>query len=65
MEDYAKSLEEIQIREAKADEILTREELKVYRKFVGKLNWLVANTRPDLVIKVIKDLIDLRFKGNE
>ena len=27
-EDYAKSLEEIQIREAKADEILTREELK-------------------------------------
>ena len=38
MEDYAKSLEEIQIREAKADKILTREELKVYRKYVGKLN---------------------------
>ena len=31
MEDYAKSLEEIQIREAKADEILTREE------FIGNL----------------------------
>ena len=70
MEDYAKSLEEIQIREAKADEILTREELKVYRKFVGKLNWLVANTRPDLAIyalelakrqkkAVIKDLRDV------
>ena len=38
IEDYTKSLEEIQIREAKADEILTREELKVYRKFVRKLN---------------------------
>ena len=24
--------------------------MKVYRKFVGKLNWLVANTRPDLAI---------------
>ena len=48
MEDYAKSLEEIQIRDAKADEPLTREELKVFRKFVGKLYWLVANTRLDL-----------------
>ena len=37
MEDYAKSLEEIQIREAKADEILTKEELKGYRKSVGKI----------------------------
>ena len=34
IEDYSNSLEEIQIREAKADEILTREELKIYRKFV-------------------------------
>ena len=50
MEDYAKSLEEIQIREAKADELLTREELKLFRKYVGKLNWLAANTRPDLAI---------------
>ena len=46
MEDYARSLEEIQIRDAKADEPLTRDELKVFRKFVGKLNWLAANTRP-------------------
>ena len=36
MEDYAKSLEEIQIRKAKAYEILTRKELKVYRKFFGR-----------------------------
>ena len=54
MEDYAKSLEDIQIREAKADKILTRDELKVYRKFVGKLNWLAANTRPDLAIYALE-----------
>ena len=50
MEEYANSLEDVKIREAKADELLTREELKVYRKFVGKINWLAANTRPDLSI---------------
>ena len=54
MEDYAKSLEEIQIRDAKADETLTRDELKVFRKFVGKLNWLAANTRPDLAIYALE-----------
>ena len=54
MEDYAKSLEEIQIRDTKADEPLTREELKVFRKFVGKLNWLAANTRPDLAIYALE-----------
>ena len=42
MEDYTKSLEQIQIREAKADETLTKQDLKVFRKFVGKLNWLAA-----------------------
>ena len=50
MEDYAHSLEEIKVRDAKADELLTREELKTFRKFVGKINWLAANTRPDLAI---------------
>ena len=70
MEDYAQSLEDINIREAKADEKLTREELKIYRKYVGKLNWLAANTRPDLAIyaldmakkqkkAVIKDLREI------
>ena len=54
MEDYAKSLEEVQIRDAKADEPLTRDELKVLRKFVGKLNWLAANTRPDLAIYALE-----------
>ena len=54
MEDYAKSLEEIQIRNAKADETLTRDELKVLRKFVGKLYWLAANTRLDLAIYALE-----------
>ena len=30
--------------------MLTRDELKVLRKYVGKLSWLAANTRPDLTI---------------
>ena len=34
MEDYAKSLEEVQIRDAKADDPLTRDEMNVLRKFV-------------------------------
>ena len=50
MEDYAESLEEIEIREDRSDETLTREELKILRKYVGKLNWLASNTRPDIVI---------------
>ena len=54
MEDYAKSLEEIQIRDAKADEILTRDELQVLRKFIGKLNWLAADPRPDLALYVLE-----------
>ena len=60
MEDYAKSLEEM-VRDAKADEMLTREELKVFRKLVGKLNWLVANVRPDLAIYAL----DLAKKQNK
>ena len=38
MEDYVESLEEIEIREDKSDETLTRDELKILRKYVGKLN---------------------------
>ena len=47
-------MEDIKIRDAKADESLTRDELKVYRKFVGKLNWLAANVRPDLAIYALE-----------
>ena len=54
MENYAKILEDIQIGDAKADEPMTRDELKVFRKFVGKLNWLAAYTRPDLAIYALE-----------
>ena len=30
--------------------MLTKDELKVLRKYIGKLNWLAANTRPDKAI---------------
>ena len=32
------SLEEIKMREGRSDEELTRDELKVLRKYIGKLN---------------------------
>ena len=42
------------MRDAKADKVLTRDELKLYRKYVGKLNWLAANVRPDLAIYALE-----------
>ena len=51
MEDYANSLEFIEeIRAVKGDELLTKTENKLYRKFTGKISWLAANTHPDLAI---------------
>ena len=44
IEDYAGSLDRIDIREDRSDKMLTREELKILRKYVGKLNWLASNT---------------------
>ena len=46
--------EEIKVREGKSDEELTREEMKVLRKYVGKLNWLAAYTRPDITIHALE-----------
>jgi hypothetical protein len=54
MNDYAESLEEIEVREDKSDERLTRDKMKVLRKYVGKINWLAANTRPDLAIHALE-----------
>ena len=54
MNDYALSLEDIEIREDKSDEKLTREEMRIFRKYVRKLNWLAANTRPDLAINALE-----------
>ena len=54
IEDYANSLELIEeIRAVKGDELLTRTENQLYRKFTGKISWLAANTRPDLAITAL------------
>merc|ERR1712237_157930 len=53
MEDYAKSLEKIEIRKGMPNEPLTEVEMKMLRKYVGKLSWLASNTRPDLAIHVL------------
>ena len=51
MNDYAKSIEEIkEIRKEKKTVLLTKTEMKLYRKYVGKVSWLAENTRPDLAI---------------
>ena len=50
MNEYAKSIEEVKVREDRSDEKLSREEMKILRKYVGKLNWLASNTRPDIAI---------------
>ena len=62
MEDYANSIEEIKdIRKAKSDDPLTKLELKVYRKYTGKIGWLAASTRPDLSITALQ----MSMKNNE
>ena len=53
MEDFPKSLGTIEIRKGMPDDPLTEVEMKVYRKYVGKLSWLASNTRPDLAIHVL------------
>ena len=51
MDDYAASIEKIkEIRNVKKEEPLTKTELKLYRKYTGKVNWLAENTQPDLSV---------------
>ena len=50
MDEYAESLEDIQIREDKSSEPLNKKEMKTLRMYVGKLSWLAANARPDLAV---------------
>ena len=42
-----------QIRKGLPDDPLTEVEMKIFRKYVGKLSWLAGNTRPDLAIHVL------------
>ena len=53
IDNYARSPEKLDIGDRKPDEPLTREELKFYRKYKGKSNWLPSNTRPDLLLYVM------------
>ena len=54
MEEYAKSLEKLEIRKVSSEEKLTEAQLKVFRKYKGKLNWLSSDTTPDLAVYVIE-----------
>ena len=54
MDEYAESLEEIKIREDKSDEELTKDELKILQKYVGKIKWVAANTRQDNTIHALE-----------
>ena len=61
MEDYAISLEEIPVRQAKKKELLTEQEMHIFRKITGKISWLASNCRPDLCFNALK----LSMKGKE
>ena len=45
MTNYSNDLEKINFRDGKPDEILTKEEMMNSRQNIGKLSWLVAETR--------------------
>ena len=61
IKDYANSLKDItEIRKADRNEKFTREEMKEFRKFMGKLSWLAMGTRPNLSYTMLK----MSQKGN-
>ena len=62
MKDYADSIDYIDsFRNGKPDDRLTYIELKLYRKYTGKLSWLAANTRPDLAVVALQ----MSIKGKD
>ena len=50
MQDYAESLQSLkEIRKVQdRNEVLNKEEMKLYYKMTGKIAWLANSTRPDL-----------------
>ena len=54
MEEYAKTLEKLEIGKGSSEEELTEAELKVFRKYIGKFNWLASDTTPDLAMYVME-----------
>ena len=53
MEEYASSLERLEIRKGSFDNKVTDVEINMYRKFIGMLTLLASNTRLDLSVNVI------------
>ena len=58
MADYVDSLEDVkEIRKTDKDDDLTKQEIKKYRKVIGKLSRLANSTRPDLSYTALAMLI--------
>ena len=53
MEEYAMSLEKLEIRKGSFDNKFIDVKMKMYRKYRGMLTWLASNTRLDLSVNVI------------
>ena len=53
MEEYARSLEKLEIRKGSFDNKFIDVKMKMYRKYRGMLTWLASNTRLDLSVNVI------------
>ena len=53
MEEYASSLERLEIRKGSFDNKLTDVEIKMYSKYIGMLTWITSNTRLDFSVYVI------------
>ena len=53
MEEYASSLERLEIRKGSFDNKVTDVEINMYRKFIGMKTLLASNTRLDLSVNVI------------
>ena len=53
MEEYARSLEKLEIRKGSFDNKFIDVEMKMYRKYIGMLTWIASNTRLDLSVNVI------------
>ena len=59
------------MRYSKPDEILTKEEMKIFRKYVGKLNWLavyvmnLARRQKKAALKNLRDVNRILKKVEE
>ena len=64
MEDYANSIKEIQeIRKVKKDKCLMDSELKLFRKYTGKINWLGGEYKTRCVY-MVSEYVKVRFEGD-